>query len=99
MNTIKVGGHIYTVVLKELSSDKDLASCDFNTATISVDKSITVQSIRESAFIHELLHACNSTFGFEGVEHGLLDSLAEQLYQILKDNDFLKQETLDKYLK
>ena len=99
MKTIKVGGHEYTVVVKPIDKDGDLASCDYNTATITIDQTITVQTIRESAFLHEIMHACNSTFGYEGIEHGLLDSLAEQLYQVLKDNNLLNQHALDRILK
>lgn len=95
---LKIGGHLYKVVLKNLDKENELASCDYNKATISIDKNIVIQSIKESALIHEILHACNSTFGYDGVEHGLLDSLAEQLYQVLKDNDLLNQKTLDKLL-
>jgi Zn-dependent peptidase ImmA (M78 family) len=35
--------------------------------------------------IHEALHCMNST-----IDHECLDSLSEQLYQFLKDNDLLK---------
>ncbi len=100
MPKLKVGGHIYSIIIKEMpEGENNLATTDYNTATITIDKTIMVQSIRESTFIHEIMHAMNSTFGYEGVEHGLLDSLAEQLYQVLKDNNLLNQKTLDYYLK
>lgn len=96
---LKIGGHEYEVTIKPLRKQNELASCNYNKATITIDKGITVQSIRESAFIHEILHALNSTFGYDGMEHGFLDSFAEQIYQVLKDNGLLNQEALDKYLK
>lgn len=42
-------------------------------------------SQRESTFIHETLHAINNE-----LDHVLLDSLAEQLYQFLADNKLLR---------
>ena len=99
MKKLKVGGHWYTIRVKKLpASQNDLAQCDYNKATITIDRKIIVKSIRESAFIHEFIHACNSTFGNDGIEHGLLDSLAEQIYQVLKDNNLLNQKQVDFYL-
>lgn len=59
-----------------------------NTITISDD---IPQSQQEAALIHEIVcHAVNSTFSSQHIGHALLDSISEQLYQVLKDNDLLK---------
>lgn len=100
MKKLKVGGHSYKVIVTKMpEGENNLATTDYNTATITVDKTISVQSIRESTFIHEIFHTLNSTWGYTGTEHGLLDSLAEQLYFVLKENNLLNQKTLDDYLK
>lgn len=95
---MKIGGHNYLIKIGKLDEDK-LAECDYDNAVIFISNAIRIQTIKESALIHEMLHACNSTFGQEGLEHGILDSLAEQLYQALKDNNLLNQKELDKLLK
>lgn len=43
------------------------------------------QEAQEVTFIHEALHCMNAT-----MDHEFLDSLAEQLYQFLADNNLLK---------
>ncbi len=95
---LKIGGHQYTINVASMPED-ELGACDYNKATITIDSNITEQSIKESTLIHEILHACNSTFWHSGIEHGLLDSISEQLYQVLKDNNMLNQTTFDRILK
>lgn len=43
------------------------------------------QEAKEVTLIHEALHAMNAT-----MDHEFLDSLAEQLYQFLKDNNLFR---------
>lgn len=43
------------------------------------------QEATEATLIHEAMHLMNTT-----MRHSTLDSLAEQIYQMLKDNKFLK---------
>lgn len=94
---MKIGGHNYLIKIGKL--DDKLAECDYDSATVYISNTIKIQTIKESALIHEILHACNSTFGQEGIEHALLDSLAEQVYQVFKDNNLLNQKEFDKLLK
>jgi len=89
---LKIGGHEFNLVIMEL--ENELGRTDFNTSTICIDKDISVQSVKESTLLHEIIHACNSTFGDERLEHALIDSLAEQLYQVLSDNNLLNKEEL-----
>lgn len=95
---MKIGGHNYLIKIAKLDDDK-LAECDYDNATIFISNAIKIQTIKESALLHEILHACNSTFGQEGLEHGIIDSLAEQLYQALKDNKLLNQKEINNLLK
>ncbi len=85
--TLKIGGHVWQVVFKKM--DDKLGDTDWNTATITIDDSLP-QSMKESAFIHEIMHCCNSTLGDTDFGHSLLDSLAEQIYQVMSDNNLLK---------
>lgn len=87
MQTLKVGGHIYEIKHKRLTDA--VAETEYDTATIYLHKDIVVQSIKESAFFHEIFHTCNSSFGQDGAEHGLIDSLAEQIYAVLIENNLL----------
>lgn len=90
---LKIGGHNYKLISAKLG-DNELGETNYNTATITIDSTITEQSIKEATLFHEFVHTCNSTFGYEGMEHAYVDSLAEQLYQIFKDNGLLNEERL-----
>lgn len=84
---IKVGGHIIKIDMA-----KKLEVCgEFirrkNLLRLDVD---LPQSQKEVTFFHELFHAINVQFGESNTEHALLDSFAEQLYQVLKDNKLLR---------
>lgn len=87
--TLKIGGHIFTVREKKLEkSAGETSYCDLE---INIEKTMK-QSAKESTLIHEIIcHCINTTFCGEGyIAHGLMDSIAEQLYQVLKDNNMLK---------
>ena len=84
---LKIGGHVYTLIF---SGDlKDLGETIYNDRIIKIAKAH--RTIQESTLIHELLHTINSQ-----LEHTLLDSLAEQIYQVLKDNKLLNMDRLFK---
>lgn len=88
-NKIKIGGHIIKIdISKEL---KDLnGQADTSTNTIRICK-LLPQSQKESTLIHEIFHFLNTTFdGPDSITHALIDSLSEQLYQVLSDNKMLK---------
>jgi len=38
--------------------ENELGRTDFNTSTICIDKDISVQSVKESTLLHEIIHAC-----------------------------------------
>lgn len=84
---LKVGGHSIKVLLvpKDEASEKDYCGeTSYQEDIIRIDSSLS-QGWKESSLIHEILHNLNTT-----MDHEFLDSLAEQLYQVLKDNNLLR---------
>jgi hypothetical protein len=86
---LKIGGHVFKIEQKNLKGI--CGETDFVTSTISLRKDM-VKSMKESTLIHEIIcHAINSTFtGESHLAHAYMDSVAEQLYQVLKENNLLK---------
>jgi len=83
---VKVGGIWYKVKMvkglkEQISADGEYSPIE---NTISIDSEISKEA-QVVTFIHEILHACNST-----MNHEFLDSLAEQLYQVFHDNHLIK---------
>lgn len=76
--SLKIGGHLITIKQVELEEDNGYYESAENTITINSKLPL---SQKESTLIHEILHVLNGT-----LSHTLLDSLSEQLYQVLKDN-------------
>lgn len=87
-NKLKIGGHTFKVNKKEIIS-RELGNTQFINGIIEIDKRLP-QSLQESTLIHEIFHVLNSTLADGQVGHSLLDSLSEQFYQVLKDNNLLK---------
>lgn len=83
---LKIGGHLVTVFLDttKFETDDKCGHADANKNEIVIDSNLS-QSQQESTLLHEILHFINAP-----LDHALLDSLAEQLYQVLKDNNLLK---------
>lgn len=79
--TLKIGGHDYTLVYTDdpLGS-KDLGMTDRTKNQIAIYSKLP-QSQRDVTLLHEILHTINGE-----LDHVLLDSLSEQIYQVLKDN-------------
>lgn len=84
---LKIGGHQFRVELVEgnnLDEDNTCGKCDKNKNTILISKSLS-QSQKEVTLFHEIIHAVNGE-----LEEEIVDSLAEQLYQVLSANNLLK---------
>ena len=84
---LKIGGHVVKIVevSKEEAIEKDYCGeTSYQEDIIRLDSSMS-QTWKESSLIHEILHNLNTT-----MNHEFLDSLAEQIYQVLKDNNLLK---------
>lgn len=61
-----------------------LGVTDYDKKEIVIRKSLP-QELKEATFLHEIFHTFNTT-----VDHALVDSLAMQLYQTLKENKLIK---------
>jgi hypothetical protein len=86
--TLKIGGHIVEIDCSEVLPDLNGQALTGENK-IKICKNIP-QSQKESTLIHEIFHFLNTTFDApESMTHALIDSLAEQLYQVLSDNNLL----------
>lgn len=83
---LKIGGHIYKIIKVKGQKLKTEEGAFLNREKneITFDISMPQTQIEEN-LIHEIFHGLNST-----MSHEFLDSLAAQLFQVLKDNDLLK---------
>lgn len=88
-STVKIGAMVYKVIVAQDWPGRDACDGELlydakkgNLLYIGADLS---QQAKEITFIHEALHAMNST-----IDHEFLDSFSEQLYQFLYDNHLLR---------
>lgn len=87
---LKIGGITYQIILsnkwyEDNGADGETFYDNENGNAIYIRESLT-QEAKEVTLIHESLHAMNST-----INHEFLDSLSEQIYQLLKDNKLLRE--------
>lgn len=81
---VKIGGHLVRVRESEFSDDVFCSGlCSYVNNEIMLNRDLG-QTQKEAAFIHEAMHIMNTT-----IDHALLDSLAEQVYQFLKENKLI----------
>ena len=83
---LKVGAFIYDIELCN-QVDDSLSSGEMTNRKenkIKIDKTLTVDG-QGVTFWHEVLHSINGELG-----EVVIDSLAQQIYQVLKDNKMLK---------
>ena len=85
---LKIGGHIIKIEINQELDGKN-GETDWKTNTIKICKTVP-QSQKEGTLIHEIFHVLNTTLGENADHHALIDSLAEQFYQVLADNKLLK---------
>lgn len=81
---IKIGAHLINIEVCEIPGGHDGEYCN-EINTIKINQKLPPDQ-QEATLIHEILHACNAVIGESEIFHALLDSLSEQLYQVLKDN-------------
>jgi hypothetical protein len=81
---VKVGAHTFSIHYVESFSDDRLAETDYVKQRINIVEALS-PTMRMAALIHEVHHVMNTT-----MDHTLLDSISEQLTQVLVDNDMLK---------
>lgn len=80
---LKIGAHKIKL-LTNMKNDRLAGEYDAHSSSIFVDSRLAPTQ-KLSTLMHEALHAMNSE-----LNHGQLDSLAEQLTQFLVDNKFIK---------
>lgn len=85
---LKIGGHLFDIDQSEELDDIN-GDTDFRKNRIRIDSGLT-QSQKESTLIHEIFHVLNCTLDDKDYGHALLDSLSEQFYQVLRDNNLIK---------
>lgn len=93
---LKVGAHRYALEIVA-NQDGDCGSTDFIKGVISIHADMSL-SMRGSTLIHEAFHAFNPTLGEEHTAHALLDSLSDQMYTFLFENDLLDMKRLSALL-
>lgn len=84
---LKIGGHWITV---DCSQELENINGEFSATknTIKICKTLP-DSQKEQALFHEILHAINSEMDGNLVGHIMLESIAQQLYQVFSDNKML----------
>ena len=63
---------------------ENLGEADYEHGVIYLKRGMT-RDAKEATLVHEIFHMLNTT-----MSHKVLDSLAEQWYAVLKENDMLK---------
>lgn len=77
---VTIGGREIAVKFVDM---KPVGMADYENGEILIKKGMK-RSAQEAVFFHELFHHINTT-----MSHALLDSLAEQTYQVLKTNKLI----------
>lgn len=81
--SLKIGGHTIKVSVVPLPDGTD---GEFSTATNEIRIADNLaESQAEVTLLHEIMHAINAQFD-KDLEHIILESLSQQLYQVLHDN-------------
>ena len=86
---LKIGGHIYEIDCSQELEGKNGETLGNGGDKIRICKTIS-QTQKEGTLIHEIFHVICSELAETNMGHCLQSSLAEQIYQVLKDNDLLK---------
>lgn len=85
---LKIGAHLITIDCSQDLKGEMFGEYLPNEDKIRICKSLS-QSQKEATLIHEVFHVINACFD-EDFAHALLESLSQQFYQVLIDNDLLK---------
>jgi len=83
-DVIKIGGHFFEIQ-KVTSKYIDTAgTCGnfYNLIQININ---AAQSVQEESLLHEIIEAIDTANDFK-LSHMIISTLAESLYQVLKDN-------------
>ena len=88
---LKIGAHTVKVIYQKL--EQSTGTFDAQSLTITIDPTYP-PSVQGATLLHEILHAINGTLDSTEIGHALLESLAEQLYQVLHDNKLLNEKAI-----
>ena len=88
---VKIGGQTFSVTWKTLgnSSDTSTGACQWGMNRIWLDSGFP-RSVQESTFLHEIIEAIDGLFELE-LSHPTIKALEHALYEVLTDNDLLKE--------
>jgi len=88
--TLKIGGHIFEVILKDRNRDGGSNPASINTGIckIWIDNKQAKSQV-ESSLIHEIIEAIDYLYGLD-LEHKQIEVIESAFYQVLKDNSLLK---------
>lgn len=95
--TIKVGGLIYKIIIKEhfkaYDDDRNLwGYCDYEQQEIYIRESLSKQK-KKQVLIHELTHAIFEQAGYKEQDEDMINRVSLVLHQVLLDNpDILLEE-------
>ena len=98
INELKIGGHLVTVKFYPMSEMRGDMGSSWNAHNIIQICQDYPDSQQEETILHEILHHCMSNLGFHydsdrtsNAIHSekTVESLAEALYQVLKDNQII----------
>ncbi len=86
---LKIGGHVYKVILDGkikagTSMGQNCGQLNRFDGMISVNKNL-IRTEQEETLFHEIFHAMNNE-----INEALVESLSQQWYQVLKDNNLLQ---------
>lgn len=89
METVKIGGLIYTISKKADLQGKDgpWGQIRYKTQEIELDDSLSEQ-LEDQTLIHEMTHGILVEAGYTEHEEDQANRIGLILYQVLKDNDF-----------
>ena len=79
---LTIGGRKIKVKFVDLKDA--VGEADYVNGLILIQKGMK-RSAQEATFFHECLHHCNTS-----LNHATLDSIAEQIYALLKNNKMLR---------
>jgi hypothetical protein len=86
--TLKIGGHMYTVTMVDASDINDnCGEQNRSKNTIKIRKDMP-QSQLEETLLHEAIHAING-----GLKEETVDFLAMAIYALIKDNKIFNEDS------
>ena len=94
----KILGHSYTIksVVDSHFEGAGAGSISCNSLIIKISN-VVPQSRKEEALLHETFEALNYHLEL-GLEHGKITALCEGLYQVLRGNNMLNEDSIKKLL-